>query len=169
MAKLSEEVKTAIVQRLACYDTPQQVADAVKEEFGVDIDRRQVQLYDPTRSGKKPAQKWCDLFEVTRKKFLDEVDTIPIANKAVRLRRIDRMAREAEKMRNYPLAAQLLEQAAKETGGAYTNRREVTGANGGPIEHADRSLEEMTDDELRDYARTLLEDRTVPDEREADG
>lgn len=32
------------------------------------------------------------------------------------------------------LASSLLEQAAKEVGGSYTNRREVTGANGGPME-----------------------------------
>ncbi|MDI3341606.1 MAG: DUF2280 domain-containing protein [Sphaerobacter sp.] len=157
MARLSEEVKTFIVQRLACYDTPQQVADAVREEFGLDVDRRQVQTYDPERTGKKPSAKWCAIFEATRKKFLEEIDAIPIANKAVRLRRLDRMAREAERRGNYVLTAQLLEQAAKETGGVYTNRRELTGRDGGPIETRDTSLDNLTDAELAALAREIAE------------
>jgi hypothetical protein len=157
MARLSEDVKTFIVQRLACYDTPQQVADAVKEEFGLAVDRRQVQLYDPERTGKKPAAKWCAIFEATRKQFLEAIDTIPIANKAVRLRRLDRMAREAERRGNYVLTAQLLEQAAKETGGVYTNRRELTGRDGGPIETRDTSLDHLTDAELAALAREIAE------------
>ncbi|RSP38220.1 DUF2280 domain-containing protein, partial [Acinetobacter baumannii] len=35
MATLKEPIKIFIVQSLACFDTPQQVADAVKQEFGV--------------------------------------------------------------------------------------------------------------------------------------
>tara|TARA_R100000353_G_C6395091_1_gene165941 strand:+ start:150 stop:323 length:174 start_codon:yes stop_codon:yes gene_type:complete len=34
MAKLSEAENRFIVQALACYDTPTQVVEAVKEEFG---------------------------------------------------------------------------------------------------------------------------------------
>ena len=49
MAALKEPVKIFIVQSLACFDTPQQVADAVKQRFGIEIDRRQCEAYDPTK------------------------------------------------------------------------------------------------------------------------
>ncbi len=53
MAALKEQVKIYIFQALACMDTPQQVADAVKQEFNIEIDRKQVQLYDPTKAAGK--------------------------------------------------------------------------------------------------------------------
>lgn len=124
MAKLSEAEKRFIVQALACYDTPSQVAEAVKEEFGTVIDRGHVGFYDPTKvSGKELAKKWRDLFDATRTRFKQEVTEIPIAQRAYRLRAMHRMATKAEAMRNLPLALQVLEQAAKECGGAYVNRR----------------------------------------------
>ena len=66
VARLAGAVKAYIVQRLACYDTPQQVADAVKEEFGLTVSRQLVQTYDAGRAGRKPAEKWCALFKTTR-------------------------------------------------------------------------------------------------------
>ena len=41
MAALKGEVKAFIVQSLACFDTPSQVVDAVKKEFGITIPRHQ--------------------------------------------------------------------------------------------------------------------------------
>lgn len=134
MAKLSEAEKRFIVQALACYDTPTQVVEAVKEEFGTVIERSHVAQYDPTKaSGKSVAQKWRDLFDETRKRFRQEIAEIPIADQAYRLRQLQRMSQEAMKRKNIVLAASLLEQAAKEAGGMFTNRREVSGPNGGPI------------------------------------
>lgn len=135
MAKLSHDVKVFIVQRLAMYDTPTQVADAVKETFGVEIDRRQAETYDAERPGEKPAKRWIALYEATRTRFLESVSDIPIANRAVRLRRLERMACAAEAKRNYPLAAQLHEQAAKEVGDYYTNTRNLahSGVIGGGV------------------------------------
>ncbi len=37
MAALKEPVKIFIVQALACRDTPQEVVDLVKQEFGIQI------------------------------------------------------------------------------------------------------------------------------------
>lgn len=124
MPRLADQHKTFITQRLAMYDTPTQVADAVKEEFGLEIHRAHVAQYDPTREVRL-AKKWRALFEATREKFLKDSASIPIAQKSVRLRRLERMSRAAENMKNYPLAAQLHEQAAKEVGDYYTNRRKL--------------------------------------------
>lgn len=147
MAALNDDVKRFIVQALACYDTPSQVTEAVKEEFGLTIERQQVALYDPTKKvGNGLSQKWRDLFEETRKKFLDDASSIPIANQTFRLRALNRMYAKAERQGNVVVAAQIIEQAAKEIGGSFTNRRELTGKDGGPI--AMKSAKDMTDDEL---------------------
>jgi hypothetical protein len=49
MATRSDEEKELIIQRLARFDTPQDGADDVSVEFGIKIDRHQVQSYDPTK------------------------------------------------------------------------------------------------------------------------
>lgn len=134
MARLKEAEQRFIVQALACYDTPSQVAEAVKEEFGIEVSRQQVASYDPTKAvGKGTSKKWVELFHATRERFRKEVAEIPIADQAYRLRQLQRMAQEAMKRKNIVLAASLLEQAAKEAGGMFTNKREVSGPNGGPI------------------------------------
>ncbi|EHF4933257.1 DUF2280 domain-containing protein [Enterobacter hormaechei] len=126
MAALSPEVKAFIVQALACFDTPTQIASQVKQEFGLDISIQQVSSYDPTKAiAKNLGQKWIDLFNATRSRFQTELSDIPIANKAYRLRALNRMMTSAEKMRNMALAASLMEQAAKEVGDAYSNKQKV--------------------------------------------
>ena len=124
MAALKNEVKSFIVQALACFDTPSQVVEAVKNEYGVVVSRQQVETHDPTKSaGKGLAVKWVPLFHDTRKRFREETAEIPIANRAFRLRGLGRMAEKAENMRNLALTAQLYEQAAKEVGDVYVNRQ----------------------------------------------
>ncbi|MEZ2756147.1 DUF2280 domain-containing protein [Providencia vermicola] len=126
MAALKSEVKIYIIQSLACYDTPSQVVESVKNEFGLKVSRQQVESHDPTKSsGRKLAKRWVELFNETRERFQTEITDIPIANKAYRLRMLDRMAVKAENMRNFALTAQLAEQAAKECGDVYTNRHKV--------------------------------------------
>lgn len=124
MAALSNDVKAFIVQALACFDTPSQVAEAVQKEFSITVTRQQVETHDPTKySGKGLAKRWVALFEDTRKRFREETADIPIANRAYRLRALGRMAEKAESMKNMALTAQLLEQAAKEVGDVYVNRQ----------------------------------------------
>ncbi|AGL85579.1 DUF2280 domain-containing protein [Pseudomonas protegens] len=123
MAALKSDVKAFIVQALACFDTPSQVSQAVKQEFDIDVTRQQVEQHDPTkRAGSHLALKWQTLFHDTRKRFREETADIPIANRAFRLRGLARMAEKAENMRNLALTAQLYEQAAKECGDMYVNR-----------------------------------------------
>ena len=38
--ELPDEVKAFVVQALACFDTPSEVAKAVKEEFGLVVSRQ---------------------------------------------------------------------------------------------------------------------------------
>ena len=135
MATLNNGVKTFIVQGLATYMTPSEVAEAVNQEFGITITRQQVAKYDPHKAaGVNLAQKWKDLFKQFRDDFNNDIQAIPIANKAYRLNMLDRMARDAEKSKNRPLAAALAEQAAKEMGDIYVNRNiNDNGMGGGDI------------------------------------
>ena len=131
MAALTDEVKRFAVQALACYDTPSQVQKSIKEEFGLEVTRQQLQAYDPkTVAGERMSKKLKDLFAATRTAFLDDVSTIPIAQQAFRLRSLQRLHERAVQQGNAVVAAQLLEQASKEIGGAFTNRRELTGKDG---------------------------------------
>jgi hypothetical protein len=124
MAALRDEVKLFIVQALACFDTPTQVSVAVKDEFGLDVPRQQVATYDPEKYvGRQLSAKWKTIFNDTRARFREDTAAIPIASRAFRLRALARMAQQAEGMRNIALAVAVIEQAAKEVGDVYVNRR----------------------------------------------
>lgn len=126
MAGIDQEVKAFIVTRLACFDSIPDVVRATKEEFGVTVSRQQVQFYDPTRkAGERLGAKMKQLFKEQREKFLQGTSSIPIAHKAVRLRTLQRLVDKAEERGNTALVAILLEQAAKEMGGMFTNRTRV--------------------------------------------
>jgi hypothetical protein len=132
MATLSDDVKAFIVRALACYDAPSVVADQVNQEFGITIPRQQVEKYDPTKhAGKGLSRKWRDLFETARAEWRKGATEVPIANRVFRLRVLDRLASKAERMKNMGLTLQVLEQAAKEVGDVYVNRRQEQSKAGG--------------------------------------
>lgn len=128
---IPDEVKRFIVNALASFDSPSQVAAAVKEEFGLEVSRQAVEGHDPTKhAGRGLALKWREMFQAARDGFIADATQVPIAHRSTRLRALHRMAQAAERKSNYPLAAQLHKQAAEEMGNAYTNRRELTGKDG---------------------------------------
>lgn len=128
MAALKEPVKMFIVQSLACFETPQQVVEAVKQDYKIEITRQQVALYDPTKvAGRNLSKKLKDLFEQTRKDFRENVEDIAIANKAFRLRELQKMYDDSG--RNKRAKQNLLKQAFQETDGRVT-KQEISGPNG---------------------------------------
>lgn len=132
--KLTDEARAFVVQSLACWDPPSVVAAAVKKDFGVVVTPQAIEAYDPNkRAGRNLSEKWRALFGATREAFVKDSAKIGIANKSVRLRIIGRIAEQAESRGNAAMALQAVEQAAKEVGNAYTNRREYSGPDGGPI------------------------------------
>lgn len=153
MAALKDEVKLAIVQALACFDTPSQVAELVKQEFGLVLARQQVAGYDPTKpSGKKLSKKLLEVFTHTREQFLADVSAIPISQQAYRLRVLQRNLERADQRGNAAMVSTLLEQAAKELGGAFTNRRELTGKNGQPLAVATSNV---TPEQLKEVVESV--------------
>jgi hypothetical protein len=135
--ELPGHVKTYIIQRLARYDTPTQVAKGVKDDFGIEVTRQRVHYYDPTsRMGAGLPQELKALFEATREKFLKDPPKSPIASSTYRLAVLQRALELAETRGQLPEVRAALEAAAKEVGGAFTNKlkHEHTGKDGGPIE-----------------------------------
>jgi hypothetical protein len=128
MPTLTDEIKTFIVKGLACYDTPSQVAEAVKANFNVEISRQHVYAYDPD-SSQQIAPRWKELHAATRQAFLRETAEIGIGHRAVRLRRLDRLAGRCER-NSVALALRCLEIAAKESGGLYENRKPIVAQPG---------------------------------------
>jgi hypothetical protein len=130
MAELSKEIKLFIVQCLACYDTPSQVAESVKEEFGITLERQNVMRYDPNKqSGKTLSAELRTVFEQTREAFANESMQIPIASKIFRLRALQRQYEYFISRKNYVQARAVLDQAGKESGGYY-NAKQPEGGDG---------------------------------------
>lgn len=147
---MTDEVKAFVIQGVASFDSPSQVAEAVKQEYGIVMTPQAVQAYDPTKhAGRNVAPKWKVMFEKARKAFIEDSSGIPIAHRSTRLRALQRMAMKAEAKGNFPLAAALNKQAAEEMGNAYTNRRELTGRNGGPIQTEDRTATTLIEEAKR--------------------
>lgn len=134
MPKLSEEQKLFIVSQLACFERAPDIRAAVKERYGIDVNLVQIGTYDPnTVSGSRMSEKLKTIYLETREQFRANITDIPIANKAVRLRELQRLADNAAK--NPVLRASILEQAAKEVGDAYTNKQKVEAAHSGVVGH----------------------------------
>jgi hypothetical protein len=136
MAALNDDVKVFVTQALACFDSPAQVIKDLKQEFGLEVTPQQLQAYNPaTKAGARMSVKLKLIFAGTREAFLKDVSGIPIAQQAYRLRVLNRMLARVESQGNVVVAAQLMEQAAKETGGAFTNRQKLehAGKDGAPL------------------------------------
>jgi len=128
---LKDEQKCYIVQALARFVSPSEVAAGVKQEYGIEVSMQALQVYDPTTvAGRRLGEKYSQLFKETRTKYLADTSSIGIAQQAFRLNKLHEMAMNALSRKNYQQAAQFMEQAAKEVGGAYTNRRGHTSSDG---------------------------------------
>jgi hypothetical protein len=137
LAALTKLEKIFVVERLAMWEEPSEIALAFKEHFGKEIDRRQVWVYNASKPqlAERMSAEMVALFHEVRKRFREETIDIPIANKAYRLRELQKQLERAKgrKFVNEKQLAEALEQAAKEEGGYYTNKRELSGPEGTPL------------------------------------
>ena len=146
--RLNDAEKAFVVQQLACFGSPKEVSEALMEECAVQLAPQNIECYDPNkRAGQNLSKKWRVLFEHTRQAFLDHVETqVPHAHKAVRIKKLARAADAFENGKNYMAMAAMLEKIARELGNVYTNRREFTGKDRGPIQVS--AVSEMTDEQI---------------------
>jgi hypothetical protein len=158
MARLKATHKRFIVKRLAVFDRPSDVRDALRDRHGIEVDLSQLAHYDPTTSkGQRLAPDWKELFHRTRERFLEDFTGSAIQHKAVRLRELQKQMRRLrshaetlEDMGNVLGAADmedrirdLLKQVAKEMGGKYTNHSTTDITNTDNID-----WDKLTDEQL---------------------
>jgi hypothetical protein len=75
-------LRAFIVQALASFDIPSQVAEAVKREFNVDVSRQQVESHDSTkRCSITLAKRWVEMFCEARSRSRNQMVDIPIADR----------------------------------------------------------------------------------------
>jgi len=150
MARLNKRVKLYIVRSLATYETPTETAKGVQEEFGIEVTKQQCEAYDPTKkTGQDLSEEFKTEFYRIRREMNQNLESIPIANIAYRLRRLQRFIDLEQFKENPVIVPSLLEQAAKEVGGLYTNRKELTGAGGGPLQSENITYVTATDEQVR--------------------
>jgi hypothetical protein len=119
--KLTVAQQLFVVQELARFRTPSEVAASVKDLFGVEISRQAAHGYNPERNP-RILKRWKDVFAAERERFILEAEAHAVAHQSFRLQEIERIYRGAK---SPALQLQALEQAAKERGGAFTNRHDV--------------------------------------------
>jgi hypothetical protein len=142
MAKLGGEHKAFVIRCFARFEPVADVVRSLKAEFGIDVPAAQLYAYHPDNVDYRAAKRWKELFQAERKAFLENVQSIGIANKTYRIAELHKLCVVAIGRKNVKLAAELMEQAAKEMGEVFTNKRE--------IKSDVRSLTAtMTTDELR--------------------
>lgn len=129
MAALKTLHQRWIVVRLALYGSPKDVAEAFGKQFpGFTITRQQAWEYDCSKAvnREKRSEDLVTLFDETRAEFKAQTEDVLIATEAGRLAEYQRLFDEAkgEGLRKTQIG--ILEQVAKEKGGLYTNKRDVT-------------------------------------------
>ena len=73
-AKLDDVHRAFIVRELACFASPKEATEALKQEFGIEISPQAAEHYDPTKAaGKQSSKKWHEPFRLAREAFLEQV------------------------------------------------------------------------------------------------
>jgi hypothetical protein len=143
MAQLTDEQKAYLVTRFACFASPSEVIEELKIKWKLVLTAQQVVYYNATvQSGQKLATKWKTLFDAKRSEYIASEIEIPCTHRRWRLERIQKMLDDPNNQRNKGLIQSLLKQAAEESGGAYTNKRELSGPGGGPIAVRSEAVEQ---------------------------
>jgi len=139
---LNHEQKDFIVRSFARFEGCPEVCRSFLDKYGIELPAARAHKYNCAGPHFVGAKKWRQVFDAERKHFLENVQDIGIANKTVRIKRLEALCALAITRKNVKLAAELMEQAAKEMGEVFTNKRE--------IKSDVRSLTAtMTTDELR--------------------
>lgn len=126
MAVLTEQDKEAMILQFARFKRPAEVVAFMKEERGVEMDVQQARTYDPTNPRfEADRDKWEPIYLAAREAYITDMKQVAVANQAFRLNELHDLYNRAKTAKNYKLAADLLEQIARECGGALTNQREL--------------------------------------------
>jgi hypothetical protein len=118
--------KEQIVVLLGQNKRPFEVVAIMREERGVETSVDQVLTYDPRSSRfKADREKWTPIFEAAVEAYANDIKAVVVAKQTWRLNELHDLYKKAKAAKNIKLAAELLEQIARETGGNFTNAREL--------------------------------------------
>ncbi|MEO7716261.1 MAG: DUF2280 domain-containing protein [Capsulimonas sp.] len=152
---LPNEILLYIIERLAQWAGPSEIQKEIAELWdGRDVAKSTINRYNPhtAQGDKELPDDLKALFAERRRLFVERVDDIPIAHQAVRLRELQSVVDQSKEAGNKGMLMQAIEQAAKERGGMFTNRRELTGKDGGPVSFVNETpppeLAVLSDEEL---------------------
>lgn len=126
MAKLQSKHKEFIVRELATFKDPSEVIESFNDEFQKEVTPSQISYYNPENiQATRLSEKWIHMFYSTRREYLKDASKVPLFHRAYRLHEMQRNYDQAKSADNIVLAQQILEQAAKETGGYYEKGGQV--------------------------------------------
>ena len=109
--KLSRAQQIRVCEWLGQHYNIAEVAEAVREEFGIQITSQAISLYQTT-------PRWQEVIRAARTTFLAEaLETIPIAKKPVRLRRYENIYQKAMRAKQLDQARLALLAAQQEMEG----------------------------------------------------
>jgi hypothetical protein len=129
--KLTARQKTYVVERLAVYDGPAEIAYGLKTKFGVDITPRSVAQYEPGMArGRRISEPLKALFWQIRRSYVLTDDKVYALDMPARLLLQERAAREAWAAGRYDIADEI-EEAVSQACKAYARefRRDPYGRN----------------------------------------
>lgn len=117
------EVRERIIELLAAGHRHREIANMVNEEYGTHVTSAYVRRQNPMVSvGERLPDQLHALFHSLRSQHQERIMRMGIAHQPTRMQMLQLMADDAYEKGNIKMAAQLLEQAAREMGGAYTNK-----------------------------------------------
>ncbi len=92
------DLRIFLVRCNAQFMGPTEIAKRVKEELGVDITPQVAALYNPTKvAGARLSKKFKELFAAERRAFIENLEDLPMAHRANRLRLLNDLALNAKR------------------------------------------------------------------------
>ena len=126
--KLTDEQKAYVVRRLAEYDKPVAIAQALQELFGVTISHQAIEHYDPERpAGHDLAKQWRTVFRKARKAFIARTADVGMMYKPVRMKLRERMVMHEWEAGRCKAANEILDSIAKEAGVTFGGKHGMFG------------------------------------------
>lgn len=138
--RLPREVQNRIVVLFAQFHRLSQVKRAILDEFGLDMDERDLGHYDASKPSARVGRRLRELFAAAREAYIGETANVAISHQNHRLRLIEKLIDKAETAKEFDVALKGLRLAAEEMGGGLTKERVIK--HEGAIEHRHLSVED---------------------------
>ncbi len=135
MARLTDPQKRFIVRRIACFVALTQIRKEFQAEFGLALSEDQASKYDPTtaQGSDDLGDELKQYFEDVRKRYTTDEESVPIAHRAFRLRKLSELLDHKIVGMAPTLQMNILRQAAMEMGGMFERPKQETGGTGADV------------------------------------